>query len=221
VGIWSDQVVPRATDLLLAAGDIARVRAEALSGLGGDVVEVGFGSGLNLPYYPAQVSRVLAVEPSGVARALAGRRVGAAAVPVRYVGSDAQELALEPASVDAAVSTFTLCTIPDPRRALAELRRVLKPGGSFRFVEHGLSPNPRIARWQHRLTPIQRRVAAGCHLDRPIEALVRQAGFELASLRTEELAAPGPLRLLGHLSIGVATSPAGTPAPPAPPAGAE
>lgn len=207
MGIWSDQVVPRATDLLLGTDEVRRLRGEAVAGLDGNVVEIGFGSGLNLPLYPPAVRKVLVVEPAAVARRLAAERIRSAAAPVEIVGTDAQELALETSSVDGALSTFTLCTIPDPARALRELLRVLKPGGRLHFLEHGLSPVAAIARWQRRLTPLQQRMAAGCHLDRPIGELVGEVGFSLQELRNDELGGPRPLRPFGYLYLGVATKP--------------
>ena len=139
------------------------------AGLTGEVVEIGSGSGLNAPYYPPGVRRVLAVEPSDVGWGLAARRVAAARVPVQRVGLDGQALPLADASVDSALSTWTLCTVPDPGRALRErLRRVLRPGGRLVFVEHGLSPDAGVARWQRRLDPVQRRPAGGCRLTLPV-----------------------------------------------------
>jgi ubiquinone/menaquinone biosynthesis C-methylase UbiE len=212
VGIWTDEVVPRATDLLLSTTSLDRFRRETVSDLSGDVVEIGFGSGLNLAFYDPAVRTVAAVEPSAVARRIAARRIARAtpsATPrVTFVGGAAETLPFEDGSVDAVVSTFTLCTVPDPGRSLREILRVLRPGGRFSFLEHGLSPDTRIAQWQHRLTPVQRRVAAGCHLDRPIEALVRASGLHVVALRRER--APGP-RALGpwaSLCTGTAERPA-------------
>ena len=207
MGIWRDEVVPRATDLLLDTAEIRRLREETVGGLRGDVVEIGFGSGLNLAFYPPAVHKVLAVEPSAVAARLAAQRIASAPVPVEVVGDDAQALPVESSSLDAAVSSFTLCTIPDPRAALEELLRVLRPGGTFHFLEHGLSPSTSVARWQHRLDPLQRRLAAGCHLDRPIDRLLEDAGFLLGDLRNFELPGPRALRPFGYLYIGTATKP--------------
>jgi ubiquinone/menaquinone biosynthesis C-methylase UbiE len=160
MGFYEEQVLPRVTDRALRGKEAARLRARVTAGLSGEVLEVGFGSGLNMPYYPPAVRRVRAVDPSAVAR-----RVAASTVPVEYIGVDAQALPLEDASVDHVVSVLTLCTIPDVDRALAEIRRVLRPAGAFHFMEHGLSPQETVARWQHRLTPLQRRVFGGCHIN--------------------------------------------------------
>lgn len=201
MGLWSEHVVPRLTDVVLGGPDVRTLRERALVRARGEVVELGFGSGLTLPHYPASVSAVRAVEPSSVARRLAARRVTAASVPVEFVGLDGADLDLPDASADTVVSTFTLCTIPDVERALGEVRRVLRPGGRFLFLEHGLSPEPATARWQHRLNGLQRRLAAGCHLTRPIDDLVRGAGLTVTDLENERLGAPGPM---SYLYLGVA-----------------
>jgi ubiquinone/menaquinone biosynthesis C-methylase UbiE len=202
---WTDQVVPRFTDKMLSSRDVMAHRSRATEGLHGDVVEIGFGSGLNVPAYPTEVTTVYAVDPSLVARKLAAERVAASPVAVRYVGLDGEELSLDDASVDTALSTFTLCTIPDAGRAVREVNRVLRPGGTFHFLEHGLCPDAGVARWQHRLNGVQRRVAGGCHLDRPIEQLVRDAGFEITAIHHDQLAGPGFMRPWAYLYEGVAT----------------
>lgn len=205
MGFWNEQVVPRFTDKMLSNRDVMRHREKVTEGLHGEVVEIGFGSGLNVPSYPETVTTVYAVDPSLVARDLASSRVEASPVDVRYVGLDGESLPLDDASVDTALSTFTLCTIPDAARAMHEVHRVLKPGGTFHFLEHGLSPDPGIAEWQHRLNGVQRRVAGGCHLDRPIEQLIRDAGFEITRLDHDQLAGPKFMRPWSYLYEGVAT----------------
>jgi ubiquinone/menaquinone biosynthesis C-methylase UbiE len=202
VGFYEKQVVPRFTDLVMRRRELAPIRARVAASLGGDVLEVVFGSGLNVPYYPPAVTRVRAVDPATIGRKLAARRVSASSVPVEYTDLDGQTLSLESASVDHVLTTWTLCTIPDVDRALSEIRRVLRPGGSFHFVEHGRSPDANVAGWQDRLTPIQRRVAGGCHLNRPIDQLVRNSGLELIQL--ENYYANGP-RPFGYMFEGVAT----------------
>jgi len=207
VGFWTDQVVPRVTDKMLGSSAVMKLRRRAVDSLAGDVVEIGFGSGLNVPLYPAGVTHVYAVDPSLVARELARPRVDASPTPVDFVGLDGAQLPLDDASVDAALSTFTLCTIPDVTSALSEVRRVLKPGGTFHFLEHGLCPDPDVARKQHRFNGIQQRLAGGCHLDRPIDALVEEAGFELDEIEHDQM--PGPKFMLpwGYLYEGVARRP--------------
>jgi ubiquinone/menaquinone biosynthesis C-methylase UbiE len=208
VGFWTDQVVPRFTDKMLGSGTVMKLRRTAVDSLAGDVVEIGFGSGLNVPLYPAEVTHVSAVDPSLVGRKLSAARVEASPVPVDFVGLDGAHLPLDDESVDAALSTFTLCTIPDVTSALSEVLRVLKPGGTFHFLEHGLCPDPAVARRQHRFNGMQQRLAGGCHLDRPIDALVREAGFEIDALEHDSM--PGPKFMLpwGYLYEGVARRPA-------------
>ena len=199
---YENQVVPRFTDRVMSRRELTPIRARVAASLDGDVLEVGFGSGLNVPHYPPAVSRVRAVDPATIGRKLAAKRVASSSVPVEYTDLDGQALSLESASIDHVLTTWTLCTIRDVDRALSEIRRVLRPGGSFHFVEHGRSSDPRIAGWQDRLTPIQRRVAGGCHLNRPIDQLVRDSGLQLIQL--ENYYAKGP-RPFGYMFEGVAT----------------
>ncbi|MEZ5141449.1 MAG: class I SAM-dependent methyltransferase [Acidimicrobiales bacterium] len=201
MGIYEDHVLPRAIDVLLGNRWMADVRRPAMEGLHGTVLEIGFGSGPNLPLYPPEVDRVLAVDPSAVGRRLATRRLEAATVPVEFVGLDGQHLALEDRCVDAVLSTWTLCTIPDVHLALREAHRVLRDDGRLSFLEHGLSPKAGVASWQHRLTPLQRRIAGGCHLDRDIPAIVRRAGFWTEHLREFDL---GGLQVATHMFCGTA-----------------
>jgi ubiquinone/menaquinone biosynthesis C-methylase UbiE len=201
MGFYERSVLPRVVNVMCGTGQIDKLRARVAEGLAGEVLEVGFGSGLNVPHYPAEVERVYAVDPSFTGRRLAGKRVAASPVPVEYVGLDGQDLPLKARSVDAALSTFTLCTIPDVGRALGEIHRVLRPGGTVHFLEHGLSPDGRVAAWQHRLTPVQRRIGGGCHLDRPIDRLLSEAGFELGEVRNYHLKGP---KTFGYMYEGVA-----------------
>ncbi len=188
--VWDERVLPRLVDATLSTGPVHRLRAEVCSGLSGRVLEIGFGSGLNQSHYPEAVTEVVAVEPSDLAWQLAQRhRVESGPAVVRS-GLDGQALLEGDDTCDAALITFTLCTIPDHLRALAEVRRVLRPGAEVHFVEHGLSPDPAVARWQHRLEPLQRRFAGGCHLTRdPVEAL-EGSGFDVVRVDTGYL--PGP-----------------------------
>jgi SAM-dependent methyltransferase len=200
--IYEEQILPRFTNLVMGRREFTQIRARVAAQLDGDVLEVGFGSGLNVPHYPSVVKRLRAVDPATVGRKLAAKRVTASPVPIEYVGLDGQDLPLEPASVDHVLTTWTLCTIPDVERALSEIHRVLRPGGSFHFVEHGRSPNPSVARWQGRLTPFQRRVAGGCHLNRPIDQLIAHSGLKL--IQMDNYYAKGP-RAFGYMFEGVAT----------------
>jgi ubiquinone/menaquinone biosynthesis C-methylase UbiE len=203
MGFYQDQFLPRAIDVALRGRAYDRLRKRVTAPLQGEVLEVGFGSGRNVPFYPAAVKRVWAVDPAVTARKLAARRVAASSVPVEYVGLDGERLPLGDGCVDQVLTTWTLCTIPDVHRALEEMRRVLRPGGTLHFVEHGLAPDPCVARWQDRLTPLQRRIAGGCHLNRPIDCLVAAAGFDMQRLDTFYLQGP---KAFGYLFEGVAAS---------------
>jgi ubiquinone/menaquinone biosynthesis C-methylase UbiE len=180
------------------------LRRRALEGIGGEVLELGFGSGGNLPVYPSGVERVVAVDPSGVGRRLAGRRIEASSIHVEFAGLRGEALPLDDASVDNAVSTWTLCTIPDAVRAVAEVRRVLRPGGRFFFLEHGLSPDPKVARVQHRFDHFQERVAGGCHLDRDIRSIIEDGGLEIE--RCENFSIAGP-KAWSYMYSGTAAKP--------------
>jgi ubiquinone/menaquinone biosynthesis C-methylase UbiE len=206
MGLYADQILPRAEDLVMRNREFGRLRARVAAGLSGEVLEIGFGSGLNVSYYPPAVKRVRAVDPATVGRKLAARRVAASTIPVEYIGLDAQGLPLGDASIDHVLSTWTMCTIPDVARALAEIRRVLRPGGALHFVEHGRAPDAKVARRQDRFTPLQRRLAGGCHLNRPIDRLVLESGLELTRLDTFYLRARSAF---SYMFEGVAAKPDG------------
>lgn len=203
MGFYEDRILPRVVDLALSGKPIGKLRRAVTADLQGEVLEVGFGSGRNVGFYPPEVTRVLAVEPASGGRKLADKRVARHAVAVDYIGLDGADLSLDDASVDHVVSTWTLCTIPDVARALTEIRRVLRPGGTLHFVEHGRSSDAKIARRQDRFTPLQRRIAGGCHLNRPIDTIITEAGLDLTDLET--FTAPGP-KILNFMYRGVATS---------------
>jgi SAM-dependent methyltransferase len=204
VGFYREQVLPRLMERACSRADMTIWRAKVTEGLEGRVVEIGFGSGLNLAHYPATVDVVLAVEPAAVARRLAARRVASSRVAVEHVGLDGQSIPLPDAGSDAALSTFTLCSIPDVHRALLELRRVIRPGGRFHFLEHGLAPDPGVVLWQRRLEPLQRRLADGCHLTRDIPAIIADAGFVIEHV--EQRYAKGP-RPWSWFTVGAALNP--------------
>jgi ubiquinone/menaquinone biosynthesis C-methylase UbiE len=167
-------------------------RTKVAAGLSGTVVEIGFGSGLNMAAYPVDVSLVYAVEPAEVARKLAADRVAASSIRVEHVGLHGESIPLDDNSCDGALCTFTLCTIPDVERALAEVRRVVKPGGRFHFLEHGRSPHVKVTTWQRRLEPVQRRLFDGCHLTRDPAELVSAAGFQLERVESRYASGPKP-----------------------------
>ena len=204
MGFYNEQVVPRVTNVVLGSKEFGKVRTEACEGLHGDVFELGFGSGLNLSYLPAEVTGVWTAEPSRVATQLAQKRIAAAPIEVHVGALDGQRLDFPNARFDAALSTMTLCTIPDVDAALAELRRVLKPGALFHFAEHGRAPDARVARWQDRLNGLQNHMAGGCNLNREIEVRLEKAGFEIEALRNFYLNGPKPF---GYAYVGRARNP--------------
>ena len=198
---YEDRILPRVIDIALRGEHFSRIRERVASGLEGEVLEAGFGSGLNVPHYPLAVKRVRAVDPALLGRRLARRRLSETSVLVEFVGTDGQSIPVETASVDHVLVTWTLCSIPDVGDALSEMRRVLRPGGQLHFVEHGRSQNPRVAAWQDRLTPVQARLFGGCHLNRPIDGLIVEAGFRLMKMDNYSLGAP---KALGYTFEGVA-----------------
>jgi ubiquinone/menaquinone biosynthesis C-methylase UbiE len=171
----------------------------------GTVLEVGVGSGLNLPFYGPKVQRLYALDPSRELWKMARKRVREVSFPVEFLAASAERIPLEDRSVDTVVSTWTLCTIPDPWLALSEMRRVLKPEGQLIFVEHGRSPDPGVEAWQNRFTPVWKRVAGGCHLNRPIDALIADAGFDIMQIERGYRRGPKPM---AYLYKGLAQRPA-------------
>ena len=200
--VWSDHVVPRLADLSLRGHEVGELRGQVCRGLHGRVLELGFGSGLNVRWYPPEVTSISAVEPSDVGWALSQRRRDRSDVPVERSGLDGQHLDLPDASHDTALVTFTLCTIPDPALALAEVRRVLRPGGTLHFLEHGLAPETGVRRWQRRFEPWQRRLAGGCHLTRDVPAMLDAAGWRVEALDEEYLDGPSIGRAWGYTYRG-------------------
>jgi ubiquinone/menaquinone biosynthesis C-methylase UbiE len=192
MGFYRERLLPRIVDRACGTPELQAWRDQVADGLFGKVVEIGFGSGLNVAAYPPEIEIVYAVEPAEVARRLAEPRIEAGTVTVEHVGLDGQQIPLDDDSCDAALSTFTLCTIPDVVAALAELRRVVRPGGRFHFLEHGRSPDVKVATWQRRLEPVQKRLADGCHLTRDPAALVSEAGFELEQVSSRYASGPKP-----------------------------
>ncbi|MCM6773292.1 class I SAM-dependent methyltransferase [Nocardia sp. CDC159] len=205
MGIYSDQVLPRIVDVTCGIAQNDDKRQRVCAGLSGRVVEIGFGSGRNVPFYPTTVASVSAVEPADLGWRLAARRLAHAPVPVERAGLDGQSLPFPDDSFDSALSTWTLCTIPDVDAALRELRRVLIPGGTLHFVEHGLAPDTDVQKWQHRLDPVQKTLFGGCHLDRDIRALLESAGFEIREW--ERFYEPPAPKFLAAQALGVAVSP--------------
>jgi len=182
MGWWTDSVVPHIVDATLRGREIDELRSVACEELHGRVLELGFGSGLNIRWYPEAVTQVDVVDPSEVAWQKSADRRLLTTIPIGRVGRHAEKLGIADGTYDAALVTFTLCTIPDPEAALREVRRVLKPGATLHFLEHGLSEDPGVATWQRRLEPLQRRIAGGCHLTRDPAELAEQAGLTVKTL---------------------------------------
>jgi len=202
MGFYDDKILPRILNTMMGMPYMAAERKKTLAGVTGAVLEVGFGSGHNLPCYPPAVQRLVAVDPSIESAKLARKRIAAASFPVEYVALEGEKIEAPDASFDSVVSTFTLCTIPDPAAALSQLRRVLKPGGRFFFVEHGRSPELGVQRWQDRLNGIQRFAFGGCNMNRDIERLVRDAGFDFDEI--EKYYLEGQPKLFTFLTRAVA-----------------
>jgi len=194
-------ILPPILDLIMRQKHLTKYRRTVVAAARGRVLEIGVGSGLNFSLYGKEVELVYGIDPSPRLLAIARRRAAASTVPVELLLGSATAIPLADDAVDTVVMTWTLCSIPDPLAALREIRRVLKPNGTLCFVEHGLSPEPGIERWQHRITPAWRRVAGGCHLDRKIDELIRLAGFNLTNLHVEY--APGP-RTMSYMYQGCA-----------------
>jgi ubiquinone/menaquinone biosynthesis C-methylase UbiE len=192
MGIYGRLIVPRLVELAMRNKALAGYRQQIVEAARGLVLEIGIGSGLNLPLYGPAVDRVYGIEPSPELLYRATEQIADARVPVWLVRASAEQLPFSGAAFDTLLMTWTLCSIPNPSAALNEMRRVLKPGGRLLFVEHGLSAEPRVIRWQRRLTPCWKRIGGGCHLDRKMDDLIRAAGFQVDKLETGYMKGPKP-----------------------------
>jgi ubiquinone/menaquinone biosynthesis C-methylase UbiE len=200
MSLYSRHVFPHLLDWIMSQPAFMAARAELLATVEGDVLEIGFGTGLNLDYYPTTVHSLTTVDVNPGVHHLAEKRLAKHRMPVRFELISGERLPMADNSYDAVVSTWTLCSIPDVASALKEIRRVLKPDGRFFFVEHGLSPNAAVAKWQHRLTPLQKIIGDGCHLNRDTLKLIEQAGMTVQHYRqfdAEGLPAVGAFMTLG------------------------
>ena len=194
MAFYGKYILPRLIDLSMRNKDTARVRGDWVPHARGDVLEVGIGSGLNLPFYSAEVHRVYGVDPSPELQKIARKRVAGQAIKVEFLSQSVEEtLPLSDGSVDTVVITWTLCSISDPSRALQQMKRVLKPSGRLIFVEHGRAPDSGVAVWQDRLTAVWKRIGGGCHLNRKVDTLLAEAGFTIDELRTTYLPGPRPM----------------------------
>jgi SAM-dependent methyltransferase len=208
MGLYGTHVLPRFIDLTMGTRAVRAERARSVPSAEGLVLEVGVGSGHNIPFYGAAVRRLYALDPSRRLLRMAQTRIHQTAFPVELLEGSAEAIPLVDGEVDCVVTTWTLCTIPEPVGALIEMRRVLRSGGRLIFVEHGRSPEPRVARWQDSLTPLWRHVAGGCHLNRPIDGLLAESGFDVVELTTGYVAGP---RVGTFLYRGIARPAASTP----------
>ena len=193
MGLYQKFILPHLINAAMNNKDVTARRRELIPRASGAVLEIGIGSGLNLPFYSSAVTRLAGVDSSPELLSMARRRLSALHFPADLSCRAAEELPFDDRSFDTAVLTWTLCTIVDPMRALSEIRRVLRPDGRLLFVEHGLSVDREVQEWQHRLTPIWKRIGGGCHLNRKIDDLVRPAGFRIVELQTTYLPGPRPL----------------------------
>ena len=202
MGFYSSVIFPRLLDVTMSSQSMTCYRQQLLEAVQGDVLEIGFGTGLNLPHYPDAVTSLTAIDPNEGMGILAQKRIDASALTVKTIALSGEQLSLPDASFDNVVCTWTLCSIPDVDKALREAYRVLKPGGQFFFIEHGLSNEAGIQAWQNRITPVQKIVSDGCHLNRKMDDLVRRV-FDAVTV--EEFYAEDLPKILGYFYRGVAT----------------
>ena len=205
MGLYSHHIFPRFMDWVMAGEEFRRLRTDLLSGLHGEVLELGIGTGLNLPHYPKTITWLNAVDPANLLPKIVTKRSTSQSFPIRIQHVTAESLPYDDRSFDFVVSTWTLCTIPDPVKALREVRRVLKPDGVFLFLEHGRSQDAKLAAWQDRLNPIQNIIGCGCNLNRKIDHMITQAGLKIMTLdRFQMQSVPRPG---GAMYKGTATRP--------------
>ena len=190
MSLYQRYVIPRLTHLAMRQKQLGPFRQRVIDAAEGRVLEIGIGSGLNFPLYRDTVKSVIGLEPSPELLRMARPRAEAAAVPITLLDASAEVIPIDSASIDTVITTWTLCTIPNASVALAEMRRVLKPGGALLFVEHGRAPEPGVARWQDRLDPLWSHLAGGCHLNRKMDDLISGSGFRIEALTNARI--PGP-----------------------------
>lgn len=196
MGLYQDHILPRLIDLSMRQRNLAAYRARVIPAAQGRVLEIGIGSGLNLPYYGTAVEQVIGLDPSPKLLAMAREAARQATIPLDLIEDCAEAIPLYNRSIDTIVTTWTMCSIPDVQRALGEMRRILKSEGRLLFVEHGRAPDPGIRRWQDRLTPVWRRIGGGCHLNRAIGELIEGAGFRSERIETGYMRGPKPMTFM-------------------------
>jgi len=182
MSFYQEHVLPYLLHLAMRRSDLAEYRARLIPQATGRVLEIGIGSGLNLPFYGTSVEQVIGLEPSPKLLAMTRNTASQCVIPVELIEGSAEAIPLDSQSIDTVVITWTLCSIPDVARSLNEMRRVIKPGGRLLFVEHGLSPDPNVRAWQDRITPLWKRIGGGCHLNRPIDSILKTGGFRFDRL---------------------------------------
>jgi ubiquinone/menaquinone biosynthesis C-methylase UbiE len=195
MGFYSDVILPRLLDLAMRNKQLLPFRERVVGAAEGRVLEIGVGSGRNLPFYRSPANEILALEPSPKLVAMA-RGAAGSAVPVHFLEASAETIPLDDGTIDSVVTTWTLCSIPQAASALAEMRRVLRPGGRVLFAEHGLAPSASVRWWQDRLTPAWRRLSGGCHLNRPIRSMIEDAGFRIERIETGHIPGPKPMTFM-------------------------
>jgi ubiquinone/menaquinone biosynthesis C-methylase UbiE len=193
MNLYDSWILPSVLDTVMRNKEVTRYRSVIVPEARGVVLEVGIGSGLNLPFYGPQVQRLYAIDPSKNLLRMAHKRAQPMPFPVEFFARSAEAMPIEDDCVDTVLTTFTLCTIADPLAALREMRRVLRPTGRLLFAEHGFAPDPSVQRWQHRCNPVWNRIAGGCNLDRKMDELIGSAGFHIANLTVEYAKGPRPL----------------------------
>ena len=201
MSFYSNFVIPYGLELVMSSDTFQQYRQELLAQVQGKILEIGFGTGLNLPHYPATVTQITTVDPNPGMQKLARSRIAASEIAVDYHVLNGENLPFADASFDAVVCTWTLCSIPQVDRAIAQVYRLLKPEGQFLFIEHGLSPDSQVQTWQNRLTPIQKVIADGCHLNRNIQTLVEQ---QFSRMTVEQFYAPKLPKVIGYMYRGIA-----------------
>ena len=196
MGFYRERILPWLVHLSMRQRRLAPYRNRVVSGATGRVLEVGIGSGLNLPFYGDKVAQIIGLEPSPTLLGMANEAARKSQIPLRLVEGTAEAIPIENQSVDAVVTTWTMCSIPEIQSALLEMRRVLRPGGRLLFVEHGRAPEPGVRWWQDHLTPAWKHLSGGCHLNRAIEELIENAGFRIERLDKGYMQGPRPMTFM-------------------------